>query len=97
MIEIGTKIGLVISFVISFVTPILMLIYYMVRKKQKLKPFIVGVLVFFISQIMLRLPLLSYVFPNQIWYMRLSLNPYLYSIFLGLTAGIFEEVGRYRV
>lgn len=95
MIEIGTKIGLVISFVISFVTPILMLIYYMVRKKQKLKPFIVGVLVFFISQIMLRLPLLSYVFPNQIWYMRLSLNPYLYSIFLGLTAGIFEEVGRY--
>lgn len=95
MIELETKIGLVISVVISFVTPILMLIYYMVHKKQKLKPFIVGVLVFFISQIMLRLPLLSYVFQNQIWYMKLSLNPYLYSIFLGLTAGIFEEVGRY--
>ena len=95
MIEIGTKIGLVISVVISFLTPILMLIYYIIYKKQRLKPFIVGVLVFFISQIILRLPLLSYVLPNQLWYMRLSLNPYFYSIFLGLTAGIFEEVGRY--
>jgi len=95
VIELGTKIGLVISAIISFVVPIVMLIYYMFCKKQKLKPFIVGVLVFFISQIILRLPLLSYVFPNQIWYMRLSLNPYLHSIFLGLTAGIFEEVGRY--
>lgn len=43
------------------------------------------------------LPLLSYVFPNQIWYMRLSLNHYSHSIFLGLTAGIFEEVGIYRI
>lgn len=95
MIEIGTKIGLILSALIAFITPILMLIYHIVYKKQRLKPFIVGVLVFFISQIVLRLPILSYVLPNQLWYMRLSLNPYLYSIFLGLTAGIFEEVGRY--
>lgn len=95
MVEMGTKIGLILSVVIAFIVPILMLIYYMVYKKQRLKPFIVGVLVFFISQIVLRMPLLSYVLPSQLWYMRLSLNPYVYSIFLGLTAGIFEEVGRY--
>ncbi|MCC3867654.1 YhfC family intramembrane metalloprotease [Terrisporobacter mayombei] len=95
MIEIGTKIGLVLSVVISFLTPILMFIYYIIYKKQRLKPFLIGVFVFFISQVILRLPLLSYVLPNKLWYMRLSLNPYLYSIFLGLTAGIFEEVGRY--
>ena len=95
MIEVGTKIGLIISALIAFIVPILMLIYHIIYKKQRLKPFIVGVLVFFISQIVLRLPILSYVLPNQLWYMRISLNPYLYSIFLGLTAGIFEEIGRY--
>ena len=95
MIEIETKVGLILSVIIAFIVPILMLIYYIVYKKQRLKPFILGILVFFISQMILRLPLLYYVLPNQFWYMRLSLNPYLYSIFLGLTAGIFEEVGRY--
>ena len=78
MIEIGIKIGLILSAVIAFVIPLLMLFYYIFNKKEMLKPFIVGVSVFFISQILLRLPLLTYV-----------------SIFLGLTAGIFEEVGRY--
>lgn len=95
MIEVGTKIGLILSTLIAFITPILMLIYHIVYKKQRLKPFIVGVLVFFICQIVLRLPILSYILSNQLWYMRLSLNPYLYSIFLGITAGIFEEIGRY--
>lgn len=95
MIEIGIKIGLILSAVIAFVIPLLMLFYYIFNKKEMLKPFIVGVSVFFISQILLRLPLLTYVLANQNWYMKLSLNPYLYSIFLGLTAGIFEEVGRY--
>ncbi|MEG1408420.1 MAG: YhfC family glutamic-type intramembrane protease, partial [Terrisporobacter sp.] len=89
------KIGLGLSLLISFVTPIAMLIYCICKRRKMLKPFIIGVLVFFISQIVLRLPLLSFVLPNQIWYMKLSLNPYLLSIFLGLTAGIFEEVGRY--
>lgn len=93
--ETGIKIGLILSVIISAVIPILMFVYYIFYKKQGLKPFIVGILVFFISQTILRLPLLSYVLPNQLWYMRLSLNPYLYSIFLGLTAGIFEEIGRY--
>lgn len=95
MIELETKIGLILSAFIACIIPVSMLIYYIFYKKERLKPFIVGVLVFFISQILLRIPLLSYVLPSQIWYMRLSLNPYLYSIFLGLTAGIFEEVGRY--
>lgn len=89
------KMGLIFSSIITVVVPILMLIYYFFNKRKELKPFIVGVLVFFISQILFRLPLLYFVLPNQIWYMKLSVNPYLYSIFLGLTAGIFEEVGRY--
>lgn len=95
MIETWTIIGLILSVIITFITPISMLIYYIFYKRQRLKSFVVGVLIFFVSQIILRLPLLYFVLPNQSWYIRLSLNPYLYSIFLGLTAGIFEEVGRY--
>lgn len=89
------KIGLIFSTIISVVIPVLMLMYFVFYKRKELKPFVVGLLVFFISQIVLRLPILYFILPTQTWYIKLSVDPYLCSIFLGLTAGIFEEVGRY--
>lgn len=89
------KFGLIFSVIISVVIPVLMLMYYICRKRKGLKSFTVGVLVFFISQILLRLPMLYFILPTQTWYIKLSVDPYLCSIFLGLSAGIFEEVGRY--
>lgn len=95
MIENSTMIGLGFSVICSLIIPIAMFIYCIFSKQKVLKSFVVGVLVFFISQMVIRVPIISYVLPNQIWYMKLSTNPYLYGAFLGLTAGIFEEVGRY--
>lgn len=95
MIENSVMIGLIFSVLSALVLPLGMFVYCIFSKKKILKPFIVGVFVFFISQMVLRIPIISYILPNQIWYIKLSTNPYLYGIFLGITAGIFEEVGRY--
>ncbi len=89
------KVGLGFSVLITLIIPISILIYCIAIKKKIVKPFLVGCLAFFISQIVLRVPILNYVLPNQIWFIKLSTNPYLYGLFLGLTAGIFEEVARY--
>ncbi|EQB86784.1 putative membrane protein YhfC [Clostridium punense] len=92
-----------VPIIISFITNILICfgiplgyLLYVIKKRKNVKPFFIGSLVFLISQILLRIPLITYVLPKLDWYLSISVfNPILYSIFLGLTAGIFEEVGRY--
>lgn len=95
MIETNVIIGLIFSVVICFLVPIISLIYFTIKYKKIPKSFIIGMLVFFISQVVIRIPILNYVLPNSMWFIKMSTNPYLYGIFLGLTAGIFEEVGRF--
>lgn len=91
--------GLIISFIVNMVMtigiPLGILIYFAIKKKQFIKPFLVGALVFLVSQVVLRIPLLNGVLAKMDWFYNMSvLNPILYAVFLGLTAGIFEEVGR---
>lgn len=85
-----------LNLLICIGVPIGVLIYLLVKKKEYLKPFLMGVVVFVVSQVCLRIPLLNIVLAQTSWYQSLSnLHPISYSIFLGITAGIFEEVGRY--
>lgn len=58
------------------------------------KPFFLGVVAFVISQIVLRVPILQKILPNMTWFLVMQQNPWVYGIFLGITAGIFEEVAR---
>lgn len=58
------------------------------------KAFCLGMAAFTISQICLRIPLLQLVLPQMTWYQDLSTNPWMYGLFLGFTAGIFEEGAR---
>lgn len=67
---------------------------YLQRKHSVIIPFIVGALVFFISQIVLRIPLLN-LLSQQISFQIFMLNVIPYVIFLAFTAGLFEEVGRW--
>lgn len=86
---------LVINLIICFGIPIGYLIYA-IRKRRWVRPFLTGALVFFVSQILLRLPILRLVLPNMDWYLYMSsFNPIIYSLFLGITAGLFEEGGRF--
>ncbi|WOO38152.1 YhfC family glutamic-type intramembrane protease [Anaerocolumna sp. AGMB13020] len=70
--------------------------FLLLRKKadRMLKPFLLGMAAFVISQMLIRIPLLQYVLPNFQWFLMLQTQPYAYGIFLGVTAGIFEETAR---
>jgi uncharacterized membrane protein YhfC len=85
---------LLVDVFISFGIPIVGV--FIIRKKSGriAKPFIAGMAAFLISQPLTRIPILNLVLPGMGWYIKLQYNPYLYGIFLGLTAGIFEEFAR---
>ncbi|MDF2672336.1 MAG: hypothetical protein K0R09_601 [Clostridiales bacterium] len=86
---------IVINLIICFGIPIGYLIYA-IMKRSGIKAFFIGTLVFFISQILLRIPILQLVLPKMDWYLYMSnFYPIIYSIFLGITAGVFEETGRF--
>ncbi|MEG2008197.1 MAG: YhfC family glutamic-type intramembrane protease [Oscillospiraceae bacterium] len=60
------------------------------------KPMLLGAIAFVASQVLLRLPLIQYVLPRSAWYVLFTSQHYLlYCIFLGVTAGLFEETARY--
>ncbi|MEA5026921.1 MAG: YhfC family glutamic-type intramembrane protease [Erysipelotrichaceae bacterium] len=82
--------------VVAFGFPIAVLLYLLISKRQYLLSFLVGIFTFLIFQVFTRIPLIQIVLPNMSWYFILQ-NKYviLYCLFLGLTAGLFEEVGRY--
>lgn len=85
-----------INIIIAIGFPIGVLVYIIARRREYLKSYLIGALVFFLSQIVLRLPILNFLSVNVDWYIMLSsIYPIVYSIILGLSAGIFEEMGRF--
>ncbi len=87
--------GLLFGSFICFVLPIGGAVMLMRRKKGAGKAFLFGMLAFIVSQPLLRLPLLQIVLPQYAWFAVLQLNPWRYGLFLGLTAGLFEETARW--
>ncbi|WP_454055548.1 YhfC family glutamic-type intramembrane protease [Clostridium sp. Marseille-Q7071] len=79
-----------ISGAMCVLLPIIVLIYFKKKEKISLKPVIIGAIVFFIfTQILERLLHMVVIGNNLIK------NPIFFSIYGALTAGIFEEVGRF--
>lgn len=95
MIEMSTFIVIIINLVISFGIPIGIVIYLSFKKKKVIKPALIGAAVFIVFQYLIRIPFLNQVFPTMEWFINISMNPWTYGIFLGLTAGLAEELGRY--
>ena len=89
-------ISLVINVIICIGIPLGIFIYILVKKRNYLKSYVIGALVFFITQICLRLPLINNVMVKfDSFNIFKSFYPVAYIIFLGITAGVFEECGRY--
>lgn len=59
--------------------------------------FFLGALVFFVSQICIRLPILQLVLPRFGWFYLMQASPVAYGLFLGGTAALAEEGGRLLV
>lgn len=92
----STVISYAIAAFATTVLPIILLVVLGVRKKLSVKPMFIGVLAFFVSQVCLRLPILS-VLSTQSWFKSFNSNYTILSVVLigGLTAGLFEESARY--
>ncbi len=87
-------IGLIASIAVCFGLPIVSFLI-MQGKKLKIAPaFFTGVLAFTVSQVLIRMPLLS-IFGQTPFMQQLSQNIVLYGLFMGFTAGLFEEFARY--
>ncbi len=95
MIRTSVIVACAISLVICFVLPIGSLLIMSGKKHRIVRAFFVGALAFVLSQVVTRIPLITFVLPTMNWYIRLSLDPVAYGLFLGFTAGLFEEIGRF--
>jgi len=96
MISNSVIIGLIVNASLCIGFPILLIIYAQKKYGRVAGPIVFGALCFMISQVVIRIPLITAVLPSMMWYSVMSVNnPIMYYIFLGVTAGIFEEVGRY--
>jgi uncharacterized membrane protein YhfC len=94
VVSTASMIAMVITLIICFGLPIGLVIYFYKKEGIALVAVAVGALVFLVSQVLIRIPILSYLSTLQ-WYQEMAANLLIIALFLSLTAGIFEEVGRY--
>lgn len=93
-INISVMIACLICVIITTLVPLIVSIIMLVRKKWNVKPFFIGVLAFFISQIVLRIPLLN-ILSNVSKEFTTFYSSILGTILIGgLSAGLFEETAR---
>ena len=90
--EILIAFGISSFFTVLF--PLLLLVLLAIRRAISLRPLLIGVLAFFVSQILLRIPLLS-ILSTQGWFLTFAQQQMLlYLILLSASAGLFEESAR---
>ncbi|MGL4739778.1 MAG: YhfC family glutamic-type intramembrane protease [Sarcina sp.] len=85
---------MIFNIIICFGIPIGSLVFF-IKKKKYVKIYFVGMAVFFISQIIIRLPIMCALATNDMYLTFSTLYPVLYVLILSFTAGLFEETGRY--
>lgn len=90
--SVSALISLAVSTVLIFVLPLFL--YFMLRRKYRMGvfPVIVGAVIFFVFALVLESLLHSFVFQR---FPGIQRTPWAYVLYGCLTAGIFEEVGRF--
>ncbi|MFD6509009.1 YhfC family glutamic-type intramembrane protease [Bacillus sp. NPDC060175] len=86
--------GLVFTAFISIGLPLVALLYAFWKKRYI--PYMLGVLAFVVSQVLIRIPILKYLGENSTAFAMFSaMQPVLFAVALSLSAGIFEEIARF--
>ena len=99
MVSIATILACVITLLASVVLPIGVLIIFGVKNKRQgiFSAWLLGAAGFFVTQIIIRVPLLA-VLQAQSWFMGFAQSyPLIYVSVLAFTAGLFELAGRFGV
>lgn len=81
----------------SIIVPVVLSIFYVHKQKGSLKVVLLGAFTFFFFQLLIRIPLLGMLVDVNWFYIMTVTNSLGYCAFLGITAGFFEEVGRFLV
>ena len=96
MIPTATLVWLLLGAAFAFALPIGLLVWWRRTRRAKLLPFFVGAAVFVVFALVLETLLHQVcVFGDNAVSRAISANPYLYMLYGGLAAGVFEETGRY--
>ena len=94
MISNFTVLALVAAAVCTLILPVILLIILGGKKKISGLPLLLGASAFFLSQIIIRIPILG-VISTKVWYINFAENHYIPLILLiCLSAGLFEETAR---
>lgn len=99
MISNATILACIVTAIVCLVLPPLLLFLYAARNKSKktISAWLLGAAGFFVTQILIRIPILM-VLQTQDWFMAYAQDPgFLYVFFLAFTAGLFELAGRFTV
>lgn len=94
MISTFTIAALVVNILICFGIPIAACIYFYHKRLHCGHSVFMGMVVFLIAQLFLRLPIVDFIMAWPPMHDVLQ-NTWVYALFLGVTAGVFEEGGRY--
>ena len=99
MVSTGTMVAMGFTLILSAVVPLAaMLVYSIMRKKQGVvAAWFLGAAGFFVTQVIIRIPLLSLCSLSEGFVAFAENNYVIYSILLAFTAALFELVGRYVV
>jgi len=99
MVPVTTTIACMVTLLISLVFPLLSLILpaWKHRKQGLVSAWLLGAAGFFVTQILIRMPILT-ALSGQSWFVDFSRNHVFgYAFTLAFTAGLFELVGRFAV
>ena len=99
MIPTANFLAVLVTLFVRLILPVILLIVYAVKNKGKgiWSAWFLGAAGFFVSQILIRVPILS-VLQTQEWFLTFAQEHYwLYAFLLAFTAGLFELAGRFAV
>jgi len=86
--------GMIFSLLVTFLLPIGLGVYFYKKHRIYLPAIAIGALAFAVTQVFTRIPLLQWL-STQAWYVQMTQNTLLIALFLSITAGLFEETGRF--
>lgn len=96
MVQTGAIVAIIFNIIVSFGLPLGAAIFLLAKlKRYAVRPILVGILVFLVMQMVVRIPLVMFVLPRTPAFAELMRYPISYGLFLGFTAGLAEEVGRW--
>ena len=99
MVPVATTLCIVFSLLISLVLPVVLLVVFAAKRKKQgiISAWLLGAAGFFVTQILIRLPILT-ALSSRSWFIDFSQRHlFAYAFSLAFTAGLFELAGRFLV